>query len=299
MSLFEALSLAPISRGFIVLIISGVIFPLTGVFIVRLNLVPLRFTLMHGSLLGGIIALACGLNAPLLLKISPFLGTIALASGLNPLFMAIIINSLIILSIGPVQKYSNLRITDVTSFLMVATIGLSFALIYKFSIPAFDAFKFLWGNLYAVTETELIIISIFALFLIAFVFFYFRKITAILFNKDISYSSGVNEKRFSLIILVITGLTVSLAMKITGTLLLDSLLILPALTAAVLAGNTKQLFLFSSISGLISSLTGFFISIYIDLPAGPSIAISSSLLFLITVISKKIIVYYQNSQKFL
>ncbi len=267
MTLLEALSLTPILRGCLVLVFAGLIFPVSGVFIVRLNLVPLRFTLMHGSLLGGIIALVCGIN---------------------PFFSAIFINSLIIISIAPVQKYSRLRTTDVTSFLMVATIGLSFALIYKFSIPALEAFKFLWGNLYAISEIELMIFLIFTLILIFFVIISFRKITVILFDRDIAYSSGVNEKFYSLAILIIIGITVSLAMKITGTLLLDSLLILPALTASIVARNTKELFLLSSLSGLISSFTGFLISIFLDLPAGPSIAISSSILFLTTIICNNI-----------
>ncbi len=276
MTIIEALSLTPIYRGFIVLIISGIIFPLSGVFIVRLNLIPLRFTLMHGSLLGGIIALGLGFN---------------------PLLSAIVINIFIILLINPVQRYSSLRISDVTSFLMVATIAISFALIYKFSIPAMDAFQFLWGNLYAVSKIELLIVSTFGLLLLIFIYSAFRKITAILFNKDIAYSSGVNVKKYSVFILIIAGITISLAMKITGTLLLDSLLILPALTASLIAVNTKQLFLFSSLSGFISSISGFIISIYADLPAGPSVALSSSLLFIIIIIFKKIIIYIRNIRK--
>ena len=42
-------SLAPIFRGFIAMLISGAAFPLCGVMVMRLNLVPLRYMLMHGS----------------------------------------------------------------------------------------------------------------------------------------------------------------------------------------------------------------------------------------------------------
>ena len=51
-------------RGFITMSISGAVFPLCGVMILRLNLVPMRYMLMHGVILGGAIAMA--LIVPLL-----------------------------------------------------------------------------------------------------------------------------------------------------------------------------------------------------------------------------------------
>ena len=57
-------SLAPVMKGFIAMGISGAAFPLCGVMVLRLNLVPMRYMLMHGVILGGAIAMA--LNFPLL-----------------------------------------------------------------------------------------------------------------------------------------------------------------------------------------------------------------------------------------
>ena len=57
-------SLAPVMKGFIAMSISGAVFPLCGVMVLRLNLVPMRYMLMHGVILGGAIAMA--LNVPLL-----------------------------------------------------------------------------------------------------------------------------------------------------------------------------------------------------------------------------------------
>ena len=66
MSIFSALSLPPIARGFVILLIAGAAFPSIGVFIFRLNLINVRFMLMHGGLLGGAVALAMGVNPMLL-----------------------------------------------------------------------------------------------------------------------------------------------------------------------------------------------------------------------------------------
>ena len=57
-------TLKPIIYGFIGMLVSGLCFPLAGVIILRNNLVPMRYMLMHGVLLGGIFSIA--LKLPLL-----------------------------------------------------------------------------------------------------------------------------------------------------------------------------------------------------------------------------------------
>ena len=64
-TLLEALAVAPIARGLAAVLIAGAALPLAGVLVLRLELVTLRFTLMHGALLGAAVALAVGLD-PLL-----------------------------------------------------------------------------------------------------------------------------------------------------------------------------------------------------------------------------------------
>ena len=55
MNVIQAFSYPPILRGFIALVLAGCFFPLAGVFVLRLNLVTLRFTLMHAALLGAAV----------------------------------------------------------------------------------------------------------------------------------------------------------------------------------------------------------------------------------------------------
>ena len=65
MNIAQAFSYPPIMRGFLALVIAGCFFPMAGVFILRLNLVTLRFTLMHAALLGAAIGLALHVDTAL------------------------------------------------------------------------------------------------------------------------------------------------------------------------------------------------------------------------------------------
>lgn len=54
-------SLAPVSRGFLAMAISGFSFPICGLMVLRMNLVMMRYMLMHGVILGGALSLAMNL----------------------------------------------------------------------------------------------------------------------------------------------------------------------------------------------------------------------------------------------
>jgi zinc transport system permease protein len=67
MSWSAALHLPFVQHALIGVLFAGIAFPLIGVFIILLDLVPLRFAMMHVALLGGAVGL--------FLKIDPmFLG---------------------------------------------------------------------------------------------------------------------------------------------------------------------------------------------------------------------------------
>jgi zinc transport system permease protein len=57
MSWTQTLTYPFMQHAIIAILFAGVAFPMIGVFIISLNLVPLRFAMMHIALLGGAIGL--------------------------------------------------------------------------------------------------------------------------------------------------------------------------------------------------------------------------------------------------
>jgi zinc transport system permease protein len=90
----------------------------------------------------------------------------------------------------------------------------------------------------------------------------------------------------------VIALVVALAMKLLGAFLVDSLLILPVLTASSLAGKKfkgiKKLFLVSSIAGLFISVSGYLLAIAINWPPSASISLVSGFVFLLSSLKNKI-----------
>ena len=121
--MLEFLTLSPIRKGLILLVVAGVSFPVTGVYLLRLNLLPLRFMLMHGAILGGAVALS--------LSWSPFITTI-------------VVNLLLVIFMANASRTLKIDAGYISTFFMVISISLAFILVYKFNVQAKDTLSLLW-----------------------------------------------------------------------------------------------------------------------------------------------------------
>jgi zinc transport system permease protein len=253
----ELLSLAPVQRGFFAFLVAGMTFPIVGVFIVVLDLVSLRFTLMHGALLGGVLGILFGIDG---LVVSLVL-TIAIAALL-----------------GPASNRLRIDVSNASALFMVATIAVAFLVIDKAHIAALDAFSVFWGSIYALSSADVVVVCITAVGIVAFLVLDRSRITAVLFDSDIAFSVGVRSTVLKNFIIVVTGVVIAVSMKLIGALLVDCLLILPALGAVGLAKSMKQLFLLSVFLGFASSLFGFIVSLMIQIQPSQSVTFVSLLL---------------------
>lgn len=256
----------PILKGFIILILTGIAFPVTGVYLLRMNLLPLRFMLMHGAILGGALSLA--------FEINPFAGTM-------------LINLLLVMLMTRMSRYLKTDPGQLSAFFMVVSISLAFIFIYRFQVPAKDTLSLLWGSLYTLNNVEFYGAIIFSLALLGFQAWFRHQLRAVFFDSDIATTSGVNEPAFYYAIILITAVTVALAMKLIGALLLDSLLLLPALIASYHAKSYRGMVIWSACWGGLFAITGFLCSLVLELPASSTIAVVAAMVFAILIITKK------------
>lgn len=264
--MLELLSLTPIIKGLIVLALAGLAFPITGVYLFRLNLLPLRFMLMHGVILGGSMALA--------LQINSFWTTIA-------------VNLLLVLFMAKSSRSMKTDVGQISTFFMVISISLAFIFIYKFNVPAKDTLTLLWGNLFMLSWTEVTGIGSFAVVLAGFQYYFRRQLRALFFDREIAFTSGINESQLYYAVIILIAITVALAMKLIGALLLDAILLLPPVIASFRATSLKGMIFGSAIWGGVFAIGGFLLSIAIDIPASSAIASLASIAFIIIYLIRK------------
>jgi zinc transport system permease protein len=265
--MLDLFSYSPVLRGFIVLLVSGFTFPITGVYLLRMNLLPLRFMLMHGALLGGAIALAMQMN--------PFWTTMA-------------VNLLLVWFMVTTSRNLKTDLGYMSIFIMVASVGLAFILISVFNVQSKDTMSLLWGSIFTIDLVQTIGFVAIAILILVFHFAKYRQLKAVFFDAPVAYSSGVNERTIYNLVVLITAMTVAVAMKLIGALLIDAVIILPALIATLHARSFKSVILWSSIWGGLFSFVGFFFAYWLKVPTSSAIAIVATIVFLVIYLKRRI-----------
>lgn len=256
-------SLAPVLKGFIAMLVAGAGFPLCGVMVLRLNLVPMRYMLMHGVILGGAIALA------LSLPVAP---------------VTAVVNVALVFCIIALTKNSSYGFGAGSAAAMVFSMALASLIMHIADVPAKDTLSLLWGSPFALTKADMVMLFVIVLVLVVYVVANGRTINALFFNQDVARSLGIKVRLHYIVMVLLIALVIAFAMKILGALLIDALLVLPVVIAskcltAVKRNGIKPLFVGSSVAGFIISFVGFIIAVLFNLPPSASIALTAGALF--------------------
>jgi zinc transport system permease protein len=213
-------------------------------------------------------------------------GSVALSliMGVNPVFVTVAAIPLVMLSsLGILKLTEKARIYGDAAIGIVSSLGIAGGIVLASVAGGFnvDLFSYLFGNILAVGNTDMIIAAIlFAVVLLAVVFFY-RDLFAITFDEDLAKCSGIRTTSINTVLVLMTALTVVLAMKVVGIMLISALLILPAVSALQIARSFKATIIASCCFATISVIIGIFGSFILNLPTGGFIVLVNFILFLL------------------
>jgi len=250
---------------------AGIAFPLIGVFILSLNLIPLRFAMMHVALLGGAVGLFVRVD---------------------PLFLGLVFCGLSSLVLGPVSEKTKVGLGALSGYLMTLTLAIAFILFYKANIHVVQAFSILWGSILSLTFWDLVLVILVSLLILGLVVFFFKEIQAVLYDREVALAVGLPERRLYYVMVFILGLTIAASMRMIGALLIDAFVLLPAIAANLVSRNLKQVFLFSSAFGVISGMGGLYLALVFDLPTSSTIILVASVIIGICFIYQRRRVFY-------
>ncbi|WP_419959022.1 metal ABC transporter permease [Psychrobacillus sp. BM2] len=256
-------------------LIIGFIAPLLGVFIVVRRLSLIADALSHVTLAG--IAGS--------LYLSQSVGALAL---LNPLYLGIVASvtgSLFIERLRRLYKhYEELAIP------IIMSAGLGFGAIFISLAEGFssDLFSYLFGSVSAVSRQDLWIIIGIALIVIVFLSLFFKELFVLSFDEEYAKASGIPAKWIHVLFMIVTALVIAGSMRIVGILLVSSLMTLPVAAAMRISKSFKQAIFLSVLFGELSVIVGLVSAFYLDLAPGGTIVVTSIIILLLTILSKKI-----------
>lgn len=235
-----------------------------GCFVVWRRMAYFGDATAHASILG--VALALTFN------ISIFAGVLAVA-----LIMAVTVSSL-----------NGRGFSTDTLLGVMAHSSLAFGLVAVSFLPEVrvDLMSYLFGDILAVSKTDVGVIWIGALLVLALLWWRWSSLLTATLNPDLAYASHISPKREQLVLSLALAMVVAVAIKVVGVLLIAAMLLVPAATARPLARTPERMAMLAVCVALASILVGLFAAYQLDSPAGPTIVCTAALMFVVSNIAQ-------------
>lgn len=144
-----------------------------------------------------------------------------------------------------------------------------------------DLNHFLFGNILGVTPSDVRDTAIIAALVLLAVALLYKELLFYSFDPLGAQASGLPVGWLNSGLMVLIALTVVASMKVVGVILVLSLLITPGAAAYLLVPRLHQVMIAGSAIGVVSSISGMYLSYYFNLPSGPAIVLVVSAFFVL------------------
>ncbi len=144
-----------------------------------------------------------------------------------------------------------------------------------------DLFSYLFGSILAIESQEVWLSILLSIGVIVAVILLYHDLFALTYDEEFARASGLNTERFNKVLVLLTAVTVVLGVRVVGTMLISSLIVIPAVTALQLRTGFKMMLISSVAFSVFSVITGIFLSFVFDLPTGATVVMINFSLFLI------------------
>lgn len=142
----------------------------------------------------------------------------------------------------------------------------------------------LFGDILAVRNIDLVISSIMLVACILFIGLTLRSQILLTLHEPMAMARGVSVSAQRVAFIVLLSLVVGTSIKAIGILLISAFVVIPASAARLLSRTFVQYILISAVLGALSAIIGITVSVFFDLPSGPSIVAVQFIIFLLAML---------------
>ncbi|MDD2500743.1 MAG: metal ABC transporter permease [Geobacter sp.] len=275
MTILELFSYGFIQRALLAGILIGVLCAVLGVFLVLRRLSLIGDGLAHITFGSVALALFAGLQGAAMLLVS--------------------VPVVLLASLGILKLAGKARLGGDAAIGIVSSVGVSLGVLLAVLGRGYgvDLFSYLFGSILAISQAELLVAGGLFATVLTLLWLYYNDLVALTFNEELAAVSGIKVRFLNGLLAALTALTVVLAMKLVGVMLISALLILPASAALQVARGFRMTVVLSVLFSIVSVVGGIVISFLLNLPSGATIILLAFLIFCVGCLLRKL----QNGQK--
>lgn len=258
--LFEPYGFEFFQRGIIVATIAGALCGLLGVFVVLRGMSYIGHGLSHAVFGGAAASAVIGINF--------FIG-----AGIWGIISGVLI--------ARVARRRVLGADAAIGVVTTASFALGLALMNRYGQASKSIEAVLFGSVLGVKVADIVAVSLVAIFALAVIVVWYRKLLFSTFDPDVAQVSGVNVSVVEVVLLSLLSLTILVTMRVIGTLLISALLVIPAAAARMTTNSFSKLLWISPLIGAVTCFVGMNLSYHLDTSASATIILLDALVFIV------------------
>lgn len=139
--------------------------------------------------------------------------------------------------------------------------------------PQVDMMAYLFGDIFAVNNQDLLWIVGGGAIVLGAMLWLWRPLLATAVHEELAEAEGIDTRTAKAAFIILLALTIAIAMKIVGVLLIIAFLVMPAAAARPLARTPEAMVAVAAVIGAAGAIAGLLLSYVADLPAGPAIVL--------------------------
>ena len=147
-----------------------------------------------------------------------------------------------------------------------------------------DLTAFLFGDVLAVTMTDIYLSIAFGGFAFAAAFLLRRVLILASFDREMALSMGLPVFWLETLLLLLVTLTIVISLRAVGNVLVLAMFVTPAATARLLVDEAGRMMALSALLGAFSGVAGLYISWHTDLAAGGTIVLTATAIFVVAML---------------
>jgi zinc transport system permease protein len=202
--------------------------------------------------------------------------------GIHPLVTMVAFGLFVAWAIATVKGRTDLSTDTVIGVFFSTVVALGIAIISVRKGLTRNLQGFLYGDLLAVSDTELLWMAALAALVAGYLFLTLNRLLLLGAHEGIARAMRIRTRALEISFALVTALVVTTAIRAVGILLVTALLVVPAAAARNIAGSVASAFAIAVGVALFSGIGGLVASFYLDSATGATVVLFSSACFTLT-----------------
>jgi len=133
--------------------------------------------------------------------------------------------------------------------------------------------SYLFGSIITISSEQVRALFVIAAIVLVLTLLFIRPMYLLTFDEDTAHVDGLPVRLMSLLFNIVTGIAIALMIPAAGSLLVSTIMILPAAIGMKIGQTFKSVIFWAIGIGLVGMLSGIFISYYWETPASATITL--------------------------